>query len=196
MDQVQQHPAESGNDFAQRVLELVSMGWFTVPHDLQMEIAVHRFFSGLHNRAARDSIREHQALGTITWAEALRLAHAREVSTTVDPKPAAVTVGRPSREENDRENIDHMNFPHMQFENKFSEKETSSDRTENDRSLEKPVGSSTPDQNRFGESETERNDFLSYRGRTRRKSPSRKTRNSHNEYQGNTSENTQNSRSN
>ncbi len=53
---------------------------------------------------ARDYIRQERTLRSITWAEALKLAQAREISVNVDPKPASYAVADPAAQYNRPQN--------------------------------------------------------------------------------------------
>jgi len=97
LDQIRQNPSEPANEFAARTLEMVSKAWGDIPPATQIELAIHHFVAGISNRETRDSIREQQALRNLTWTEIVKVAQAREVSASAEPRHTASAVDQSYR---------------------------------------------------------------------------------------------------
>ena len=74
-----QSGAESVAAFASRTTDLSTRAYPDFPTDLQLDLAVDHFISGLRDASSRDYLRRERARRRISWQEADQMAQAREV---------------------------------------------------------------------------------------------------------------------
>ena len=71
--------AESVAAFASRTTDLSTRAYPDFPTDLQLDLAVDHFISGLRDASSRDYLRRERARRRISWQEAVQMAQASEV---------------------------------------------------------------------------------------------------------------------
>ena len=79
-----QSGAEPLAAFASRTTDLSTRAYPSFPTDLQLDLAVDRFISGLRDVSSTDYLRRERARRRITWQEAVQMAQAAEVSRAAE----------------------------------------------------------------------------------------------------------------
>ena len=87
-----QSGAESVAAFASRTTDLSTRAYPDFPTDLQLDLAVDHFISGLSGASSRDYLRRERARRRISWQEAVQIAQASEVPRAVEYTASAAAA--------------------------------------------------------------------------------------------------------